>query len=115
MYLKKIKKTLAFIDCFVYNQIVVTLIALKREVAVPHSGAGFPWSKCQVVENWRQVTVRIYNLFMRMNRDAVCKFHDTHGGVYSHHLSCYKKIIVRKGGGFFYGSKSSNANYIKGV
>ena len=100
-----------------YNQIVVTLIAVKREVAVPaKAGAGFPWSECQVVNTGDKSLYVYYNLFLIfIDRDAVCKSYDTHGGVYSHHLSCYKKFIVRKGGGFFYGSKSSNENYIKSV
>ena len=100
-----------------YNQIVVTLIAVKREVAVPaKAGAGFPWSECQVVKTGDKSLYEYYNLFLIFKgRDAVCKSYDTHGGVYSHHLSCYKKFIVRKGGGFFYGSKSSNENYIKSV
>lgn len=41
--------------------LAVTLIAVKREVAVLLQGAGFPWSECQGREqrltNWRQVTV----------------------------------------------------------
>ena len=45
------KKILAFPHLFLYNQIVVTLIALKREVAVEAKVfAGFPWSECQVVK-----------------------------------------------------------------
>ena len=86
-----------------YNQIVVTLIAVKREVAVPaKAGAGFPWSECQVVKTGDKSLYEYYNLFLIFkDRDAVCKSYDTHGGVYSHHLSCYKKFIVRKGGAFF--------------
>ena len=37
---------------------------------------------------------------------------DTHGTVYSHRLSYFKK--VRKGGDFFYG-KSGNENHVEGV
>lgn len=97
----------------------MTLIALKREVAVRAKAfAGFPWSKCQVVKTGDKSLYEYtiyYSIEAIRNRDAVCRFHDTHGGVYSHHLSCYKKIIVRKGGGFFYGSKSGNENYIKSI
>ena len=42
------KKTLAFPECFLYNADVVTLIAMKREVAVHINVTGFPWSECQV-------------------------------------------------------------------
>ena len=121
IHTKKVKKVLAFPCFFIYNQIVVTLIALKREVAMPvKSGIGFPWSECQVVKTGDKSLYELQSIYLSkdrecMNRDAVCRFHDTHGGVYSHHLSCYKQIIVRKGGGFFYGSKSGNENYIKSI
>ena len=48
------------LQCFFASCIltyVVTLIALKREVAAGKT-AGFPWSECQVYKNWRQVTVQ---------------------------------------------------------
>ena len=60
MYEKKyniFKKLLAYGGDFIYNADVVTLIALKREVAAV-CAAGFPWSECQVLRNWRQVTVQ---------------------------------------------------------
>lgn len=61
--MKKVKKSLAFIGEFIYNLIVVTLIAVKREVVMSApADVSFPWSECQVVENWRQVTVRIQSI-----------------------------------------------------
>lgn len=36
----------------------MTLIAVKREVAAYLKKQVFPWSECQVKENWRQVTVQ---------------------------------------------------------
>ena len=65
--------------------------------------AGFPWSECQVK---KLATSHCTNRKQRVNA------YDTHGDVYSHHLSyCCK---VRKGGGYFYG-KSSNENHIKSL
>lgn len=62
---KKTKKSLAIPWIFVYNQIVVTLIAVKREVAVPaKAGAGFPWSECQVVKTGDKSLYEYYNLFL---------------------------------------------------
>lgn len=64
-YSKKNKKSLAIPRIFVYNQIVVTLIAVKREVAVPaKAGAGFPWSECQVVKTGDKSLYEYYNLFL---------------------------------------------------
>lgn len=64
-YSKKNKKSLAIPWIFVYNQIVVTLIAVKREVAVPaKAGAGFPWSECQVVKTGDKSLYEYYNLFL---------------------------------------------------
>ena len=64
-YSKKNKKSLAIPWIFVYNQIVVTLIAVKREVAVPAKvGAGFPWSECQVVKTGDKSLYEYYNLFL---------------------------------------------------
>ena len=47
-FLKNTKKVLAFTGTILYNADVVTLIAMKREVAVQIDVTGFPWSECQV-------------------------------------------------------------------
>ena len=91
----------------------MTLIALKREVAVEilqvFRGANVK------LENWRQVTVQINCPAMTGNNVWITGNmpQDTHGSVYSHRLS-YLAIKVRKGGDFFYG-KSSNENHIKSI
>ena len=58
-----------------YNQIVVTLIAVKREVAVlAKAGAGFPWSECQVVKTGDKSLYEytIYFLIMRIRIETQC-------------------------------------------
>ena len=42
------EKILAKTGKVLYNAICCGMIAMKREVAAPMQGAGFPWSECQV-------------------------------------------------------------------
>ena len=58
---------------------VVTLIAVKREVAA--ETAGFPWSECQL-ENWRQVTVQVKKVHRKNGMPRVILGH-TRGCVQS--------------------------------
>lgn len=63
---KKVKKILAFLYFFIYNQIVVTLIALKREVAASVKAvAGFPWSECQVVKTGDKSLYELQSIYCR--------------------------------------------------
>ena len=85
---------------------VVTLIAMKREVAAANSQV-FRGANVKL-RNWRQVTVYMLNTSTRSVEQPRESPEDTHGKVYSHRLSY--SVKVRKGGDFFYG-KSSNENY----
>ncbi len=87
MYEKKyniFKKLLAYGGDFIYNADVVTLIALKREVAAVYA-AGFPWSECQVLETGDKSLYK--NNCPAKTGNNVWIFYDTHGSVYSHRLS----------------------------
>ncbi len=65
IHAKKVKKVLAFPYLFIYNQIVVTLIALKREVAMPvKAGIGFPWSECQVVKTGDKSLYELQSIYL---------------------------------------------------
>lgn len=65
IHTKKVKKVLAFPCFFIYNQIVVTLIALKREVAVSvKAGTGFPWSECQVVKTGDKSLYELQSIYL---------------------------------------------------
>ena len=67
IHAKKVKKVLAFPCFFIYNQIVVTLIALKREVAVSvKAGTGFPWSECQVVKTGDKSLYELQSIYFCM-------------------------------------------------
>ena len=73
---------------------VVTLIAMKREVAALI--AGFPWSECQVKKLATSHCIHVKYVHQKCGKPRESP-EDTHGK-------------VRKGGDFFYG-KSSNENY----
>jgi len=83
----------------------VTLRALIQEVA---TYVGFPEEQCPVHETGRQVTV-LYRKSFFLIRGTVCIFvkmqNFTQKSVQSPLVVL--KVIVRKGGGFFYG-KSKN-------
>ena len=82
----------------------MTLIALKREVAVEAKAfAGFPWSECQVVKTGDKSLYEYTDFTIHTEECTVTTCRAT------------KTFIVRKGGGFFYGSKSGNENYIKSI
>ena len=89
---------------------VVTLIAVKREVAAGH--AGVPWSECQVRKTGDK---SLYNVEPSVrNRDDVCVERRGHTREDVQSPLVVLNVKVRKGGDFFYG-KSSNENYVKSV
>ena len=95
-------------SCIITN--VVTLIAMKREVAAGH--AGVPWSECQVRETGDK---SLYNVEPSVrNRDDVRVERRGHTREDVQSPLVVLNVKVRKGGDFFYG-KSSNENYVKSV
>ena len=109
-FYKNAKKNLHITDksCIITN--VVTLIAMKREVAAGH--AGVPWSECQVRKTGDK---SLYNVEPSVrNRDDVCAERRGHTREDVQSPLVVLNVKVRKGGDFFYG-KSSNENHIKSV
>ena len=63
---------------------VVTLIAMKREVAALI--AGFPWSECQVKKLATSHCIHVKYVHQKCGKPRESP-EDTHGKVYSHRLS----------------------------
>ena len=63
---------------------VVTLIAMKREVAAEI--AGFPWSECQVKKLATSHCIHVEYVHQKCGKPRGSP-EDTHGKVYSHRLS----------------------------
>ena len=83
---------------------VVTLIAMKREVAALI--AGFPWSECQVKKLATSHCIHVKYVHQKCGNRV--KVRRTHTGKCT--VTACRTRKVRKGGDFFYG-KSSNENY----
>ena len=87
----RIQKPLALLKKNQYTVTCCGMIAVKREVAARFV-AGFPWSECQV----RKLTTSHCTAIDLPEGRGLCvqtglRPQDTHGIVYSHRLSYYKK------------------------
>ena len=87
------------------------MIAVIREVAAPV--AGYLRGANVKLGNWRQVTVRCKPSVETAEMTCENK-NETHGNVYSHHLSYFRNYKCEKEAAIFYG-KSSNENHTQGI